>query len=291
MNASGAAVFRIGSTSSTEYNLESCSGCGLANWGWEDNGWGTGVAGPPIYFAESGAQTLRVQTREDGLAIDQVVLSPERYFTTAPGPAKNDATLLPPTSGEPSGGSAPGDVVLYAAEATIVGNWRVEADATAATGRRLWNPDAGAPKLSTALANPGTYVEMTFTAEAGRPYRLWIRGKAERNAWSNDSVHVQFSGAVTASGAPVFRIRSTDATEFNLESCSGCGLSDWGWEDNGWGTGVLGPLLYFATTGPQVIRIQPREDGLSIDQIVLSPERYLTTAPGPAKNDRTILTK
>ena len=29
--------------------------------------------------------------------------------------------------------------------------------------------------------------------------------------------------------------------------------------------------MYFATTGPQTIRIQRREDGISIDQIVLSP--------------------
>ena len=69
------------------------------------------------------------------------------------------------------------------------------------------------------------------------------------------------------------------------------GLSNWGWEDNGWGNGVLGPQIFFAASGPQRIRIQPREDGLSIDQIVLSPARYLTTAPGPTKNDTTILNR
>jgi hypothetical protein len=39
----------------------------------------------------------------------------------------------------------------------------------------------------------------------------------------------------------------------------------------------------------QTIRIQQREDGVSIDQIVLSPSRYRTTSPGALKNDRTIL--
>jgi hypothetical protein len=53
--------------------------------------------------------------------------------------------------------------------------------------------------------------------------------------------------------------------------------------------GALGPQIYFATTGTHTIRIQAREDGLSIDQIVLSPARYLTAAPGAAKNDTTIL--
>ena len=54
--------------------------------------------------------------------------------------------------------------------------------------------------------------------------------------------------------------------------------------------GVLGPLVRFASAGPQTLRIQTREDGLSIDQVVLSPARYLDAAPGAAKNDATIVT-
>jgi hypothetical protein len=118
-----------------------------------------------------------------------------------------------------------------------------------------------------------------------------MRGKAEGNAWSNDSVHVQFSGSVTSSGAATYRIGTASSTVFNLESCSGCGLSGWGWEDNGWGAGVLGPPIYFATTGTQRVRIQAREDGLSIDQVVLSAGTYLTASPGATKNDSTILSK
>ncbi len=55
--------------------------------------------------------------------------------------------------------------------------------------------------------------------------------------------------------------------------------------------GVLGPVIYFATSGPQTIRIQQREDGLSIDQIVLSPSLFLDAAPGSLHNDVTILSK
>ena len=148
---------------------------------------------------------------------------------------------------------------------------------------------AGAGR-TTATA-PASYVELTFDAEAGKPYRLWIRGKAEGNFYGNDSVHVQFSGSVTSAGAATYRIGTTSSATFNLEACSGCGLSGWGWEDNGWGTGVLGPQIYFAATGTQRVRIQTREDGLSIDQIVLSAQTYLTTSPGATKNDTTILPK
>src|SRR5205085_3895571 len=81
------------------------------------------------------------------------------------------------------------------------------------------------------------------------------------------------------------------STEYNLEDCSGCGLSGWGWQDNGWGVGVMGPHLYFATSGTHTLRVQPREDGLSLDQIVLSPATYLSTSPGALKNDTTILPK
>ena len=130
---------------------------------------------------------------------------------------------------------------------------------------------------------------MTFTAEAGRPYRLWIRAKAQDDFWGNDSVWVQFSDSVNSSGAPLFRIGTTSGTEINLEDCSGCGLSGWGWQDNGWGVGVLGPQIFFQSTGTHTIRIQNREDGISIDQIVLSPATYLHTSPGALKNDNTVL--
>jgi acid phosphatase type 7 len=192
----------------------------------------------------------------------------------------------PPT--DPPGDA--GDIVLYAADASVrVGGWTVVTDATAAGGRRMHHPDGGDSKIRAALENPSDYFEQTFTAEAGVPYRIWIRGKAHSDYWGNDSVFVQFSGSVTEADAQVFRIGTTSGTEINLEDCSGCRLSGWGWQDNGWGVGVLGPLVYFQTSGTQRIRVQTREDGLSIDQIVLSPERYLSTSPGALKNDTTII--
>ena len=296
VNPSGTAVYRIGTTAATEFNLEACSGCGLSGWGWEDNGWGT--AGPLIYFASTGTQTVRIQTREDGLAIDQIVLSADTYLSASPGATKNDVVILPKSGGTTSPPPPPpppppagSDVILHATDAIITGNWVRVADTSAASGSRLRNPNAGVAKIVSPLSSPSTYFQMTFNAEAGKPYRLWIRGKADDNSYANDSVHVQFSGSVNASGTAVYRIGTAAATEFNLEACSGCGISGWGWEDNGWGSGVFGPLIYFATTGVQTIRIQPREDGLSIDQIVLSPSTYLSTAPGAAKNDATVLPK
>lgn len=185
-----------------------------------------------------------------------------------------------------------GEVVLHTADApALYGTWAKFADASAASGTRVGQPDAGAAKISTALASPVDYFDMAFEAEAGRAYRLWLRGKAENNNYNNDSVHVQFSDSIDANGVSAYRIGTTSSTPVVLEDCSGCGLSGWGWQDNGYGAGVLGPLVYFETTGTHTVRIQEREDGLSIDQIVLSPQRYLLSAPGSLKNDTTILAR
>jgi endonuclease/exonuclease/phosphatase family metal-dependent hydrolase len=306
----GVPTYRIGTNASTSIILEDCSGCGISNWGWQDNGYGSGVLGPEIYFATTGPQQLRVQPREDGLGIDQIVLSAAAYLTAAPGVLKNDATLLaatagvmpsadpPPPTPEPEPTPTPtptqpsSNIVLYASEAPVLaGNWTVAADTTAAGGARLQNADAAAPKVTAAALSPVHYFEMPFDAEAGKSYRLWLRGKALKNSWANDSVFVQFSDSVDANGAAVSRIGTTSSTTVNLEDCAGCGIAGWGWQDNGYGAGVLGPEIRFATTGSHIIRVQVREDGLGIDQIVLSPEMYLNQPPGALQKDTTILPK
>ena len=53
--------------------------------------------------------------------------------------------------------NVPGEIVMYAEDAsTIAGNWRLELDPSAAGGRKLRNPDVGAPKLAAPLATPPT---------------------------------------------------------------------------------------------------------------------------------------
>jgi hypothetical protein len=192
----------------------------------------------------------------------------------------------------PGASLSPNDVVLYAAEATTIGgNWTVVSDATAAGGHRLNNPDAGGGTITSPLPNPVHYFEMSFTAQPGIPYQLWLRGKAYNNSGYNDSVYAQFSNSVNSGGAQVYRIGTASGTRVNLQDCSGCTVDGWGWQDNGFGTGVFGPPIYFDKTGLQTIRIQVREDGFSIDQIVLSPDTYLTNSPGALKLDTTILPK
>jgi hypothetical protein len=170
-----------------------------------------------------------------------------------------------------------------------VGNWWDQPDASAASGFRKYNLNSGAPKVVTAAADPADYFEVWFVADPTQEYKLWIRGKAEGNSWTNDSAWVQFDHSL-AGGAPAYRIGTTSALPFNLEECAGCGISGWGWEDDGWGAvDRHGVTIRFAEGGLQRVRVQTREDGVSIDQVVLSAETYRTTRPGTAKNDTTIL--
>jgi hypothetical protein len=288
VDASGAPIHRIGTTSAATVSIENGANAGLSGWGWQDDSYGS-LAGP-MYFATTGTQTVRIQMREDGVSIDQIVLSAVKYATVPPGSMKDDATILPETgsNGSTSGPGAPTEIVAYAASAQVIaGNWSKVADTSAAGGYRLWNPDAGAAKLLAALAAPTSYFELTFNAAAAVPYHLWIRGKAEGDSYTNDSVFVQFSGSVDASGAAIDRIGTTAAAAVSIEDGSGAGLAGWGWQDDAYG--ALAAPFYFAASGPQKIRVQPREDGLSIDQIVLSSAKYVSAAPGAAKNDTTIL--
>ena len=186
--------------------------------------------------------------------------------------------------------AAPEIVLHWINYSDLTRNWRAEADATAASERRLWYPDAGAAKAEAPAAGPASYVDLSFAADPTQTYKLWVRLKADRNSWANDSVWLQFTGAVGASGQPVYQIGTTSGLAVNLEECSGCGISGWGWEDDGWGAvNRHGTTLRFPGGGVQRIRIQVREDGVSVDQVVLSAVAYRTTRPGQAKDDTVIL--
>ena len=287
VDAAGSPIYRISTSSAAMFNLEDCTGCGLNLWGWNDNAFGG--MGPVVYFSATGSQNIRVQLREDGLAIDQIVLSPVTYMYTAPGWPKNDSIILQKNSGTVS---TPSNVVLWSSDVPttqIHGSWMRVADNAAAAQIALQYPDWGGPRLTSPLASPTHYFDVLFNAEAGVPYRLWMRGKAVGNSTNNDSVWVQFSSSLNANGAAAYRIGTTSGIMYNMEECTGCGLSNWGWNDSG--INGLGPLVYFSTSGQQTIRVQLREDGINLDQIVLSPQTYLSTSPGAYKNDSVILTR
>ena len=271
------------------------AGCGVPEgYAWKriDYAW-TPASVTPTAMSRFGIVPAGDAAPSDHYGVVVTVTVPGMSTTTTTGTGTGTGTTgttnPPPTTNPPTttSANANGDIILFAKQARVVGSaWAAVADTTAAGGVRLANADAGVAKLGAASAAPASYIELPFTAEPGRAYRLWIRGRAQGDSWQNDSTFVQFSGSLDASGAPAFRINTTAATVVSVEEGSGAGVSGWGWSDNGYGT--VGQAIYFDTAA-QTLRIQVREDGLSFDQIVLSPVTYFTAAPGATKNDVTIL--
>ena len=137
---------------------------------------------------------------------------------------------------------------------------------------------------------PTDYVDVTFNANAGTPYTLWLRLKALDRSKFNDSLWVQFSDAL-ASGSAIYRLNSTSALLVNLATeAAAASLNGWGWVNGAYWLSQP-TTVTFATSGTHTLRIQMREDGVQLDRIVLSPTTYLNTPPGRPTHDATIVPK
>ena len=180
------------------------------------------------------------------------------------------------------------EVVLHAIDVgSVSGNWARVDSSSGAGNKKMGSNDGGWSSTDAPQASPGNYFEATFNAQAWVGYRVWLRMKAAGNSKWNDSAWVQFSDSLV-SGDARYRIGTSSALLVNLEECFGCGVSNWGWSGGAWW--VSQPLtVEFPSDGAKTIRIQTREDGVEIDQIVLSPSSYMNTAPGRSRDDSTIL--
>jgi hypothetical protein len=191
----------------------------------------------------------------------------------------------------PRPGATPTEQVIYASDArAIVGNWRAVSDTSAAAGVKLSSSDAGAAAIAAPQAAPASYFEATFQAEPGTRYRVWLRIHAIDDVKWNDSVFVQFSDSIDSQGAPVYRIGTTGGYTVNLWTCGTCQSFGWGWQRNAYWLADTGDV-WFPASGTHTIRVQVREDGVEIDQIVISPAQYANAAPGPVTGDSTIVPK
>ncbi|HSK08220.1 MAG TPA: carbohydrate-binding protein [Vicinamibacterales bacterium] len=183
---------------------------------------------------------------------------------------------------------AAADVIIRPSTAsTVRGNWHVVSDSTAAGGQYLASNDYGWSATSQPLAAPADYFEVAFSAPAGS-YHVWLRLRASANSKYNESVWVQYSDATNSAGSAIYRIGTTSGLLVNLERCNNCGVSGWGWQDGAYWLSQT-TTVRFATTGTHTMRVQTREDGVQIDQIVLSSDAYLFASPGQFVNDTAIV--
>jgi hypothetical protein len=191
----------------------------------------------------------------------------------------------------PQTAAPPAEQVIYAADVTTIsGSWKKVSDSSAAAGVKLANPDIGAATVDAPQANPQNFFEVAFNAAAGTRYRVWLRMHAAGDSKWNDSVYVQFSDSVDAAGNPVYRIGTNTGYIVNLWSCATCQSFGWGWQRNAYWLTDSGDV-WFPTGGSHRMRVQVREDGVEIDQIVISPSQFVNASPGAVSADTTIVPK
>jgi hypothetical protein len=185
------------------------------------------------------------------------------------------------------------NIVIYAADVAAAarhGSWSLAPDSSSPGGQKLVTSDLGIANTAAPLAAPRDYVDVSFSAPAGTPYRIWLRMQALNNNKLNDAVWVQFSDAL-AGGSPIYQLNSTSGLLVNLATdANATSLSRWGWQNGAYWLSQP-TTVTFANSGTHTLRIQIREDGVQLDQIVLSPTTYLNSAPGVPTNDTVVVPK
>ena len=128
----------------------------------------TADPGPLIRFAAAGTQTIRIQGREDGVSIDQIVSRRRPISIRRPGLARRTTRPFSPSRRD---WRRPVATCLHVAGQCDDARRMAARRMTSPPRReaRLENPNLGAAKLPSPLAAPADYFELSFNARAGRP--------------------------------------------------------------------------------------------------------------------------
>lgn len=177
------------------------------DWGWEDSTHFSPDDGD-VYFQYDGMQTVRVQSRQDGVSLDTILLNPyadldhmlsERNFEQINQilANKNLQTNYP-------------DLIIISAssvnEDSVYGKWKKKLDGSTLFNFRLDDLPPRKKWQFQPLIDPKDYFEVNFMAQKGMKYHVWIRLKAKDGSPQNDSVYLQFSHSIDKTGKEKYRI-------------------------------------------------------------------------------------
>ncbi len=182
------------------FNAGDAQGPWGRGWFWSD---GAHMVAPPgdVLFPSDGRRRLRVQRREDGVAVDEIRLVPEE-----PGVGRPQRR-----GGRGVGGPAsrPGEIVVTAADvgdADLHGGWvRQRKD-----GREFLvdTPDRGV-LVPYPEASPDSFFEAGFEAAGNVRYHVWVHFRSGNGWGTSDSLYLQFTDSLGPGGAPAWRMGGT----------------------------------------------------------------------------------
>ncbi len=173
------------------------------------------------------------------------------------------------------------EAVVHAADLpkdALAGDFRFDETPPAAGGRfvSVACDGRGEPLPPT---NPN-HVTFKMPVTGGVPYRLWVHLRPEEPCGPRHQhvVHVQITGATDKTTG-----ESLDVGGARYLTIRGDGKPGWGW----WGrdsqdSRAVEPLLVFRSSGEVTVRLYEGNHGTAIDQVLLSPAKYLDRPPAEA---------
>ena len=189
-------------------NLEEEMNMAVSGWGWQDNAYYDYDSGF-VRFERTGKHTLRIQRREDGVFIEQIVMIPCNNKGQPPRSIADDCGPKAVTLTELKKHLPPNSVVIDSEDvlgSRIYGNWKKVVDSTASSQTILADlPDSG-EKIVPPQLNPEHYFEVDFYASNDIDYHVWVRMKAQDDSISSDSIYIQFNDSINEKGETVYRI-------------------------------------------------------------------------------------
>lgn len=193
-------------------NLEEEENMGVNGWDWQDNAFFEFNKGI-VRFEKDGHHTVRVQRREDGVAIQQICL----VATTDISDSDNENILNKKSALYSPINPYSGEMIIIKAEdiddRNIYGCWKKVRDSTINSQVIIQDMPDRERKNEFPLATPRDYFDASFYAKSGIDYHIWIRMKAHDDLISNDSIYLQFNDSVNREGEPIYRIKSASSLD------------------------------------------------------------------------------
>lgn len=184
-----------------EVNLAERAEHNLDEWAWQDNAYWSPDS-PAIYFEHEGEHTVRVLRREDGVAIDQILLTPYSSIANYPPGLTSDKCYIPQAN----------DILIpvsHIDKQSIHGSWVPGTDEHACNNTFIEDWPDLYQKVEVPEISNENYFEATFQAKSNTLYHVWLRMKANRQSSTSDSVYLQFSDSLDSNKTKRYQINRT----------------------------------------------------------------------------------